>query len=267
MVGDVIDAPLEPGTSVYLTALPGDRPQDILSTATRLKEAGLNPVPHLGARYVARHDDLDRLMRGLRAVGVSQVLVIGGDLDRPCGPFSSALDLLGTDAFRRAEFRRVGLAAYPEGHPRIPPPVLAEAMACKIDFLRRRGVAPYVVTQFCFAAAPIAAWLDRFAEAFPDIPVHVGLAGPARIGTLLKYGVACGIGASLRAVRRNAGIARLITEIDPAPIIRDLWTIVAPARRPAQFHFFTFGGIARTVNWVDVTTAEGRHDMPRAGLR
>jgi methylenetetrahydrofolate reductase (NADPH) len=258
-VDEVIASPLTPNISIYITALPGDRPESIIAAARRLRRAGFNPVPHLGARYFTSQRDLESLLGSLtREAGVFQVLVIGGDIDRARGPFTSGLALLQSGALERAGIRRVGLAAYPEGHPRIRHGVLEDALAAKIEWLRQRGISAYVISQFCFAADPIRDWLCRFSPRFADLPIHVGLAGPAGVSTLVKYGIACGIGASLRALRRNVGFGKLLTETSPTPIIAALVRDHEVCDRIAQLHFFTFGGIRRTAAWLrEMTASDG----------
>jgi methylenetetrahydrofolate reductase (NADPH) len=115
---------------------------------------------------------------------------------------------------------------------------------------KKTGRAVHVVTQFCFSAQPIGDWIGRFAERFPDVPIHVGLAGPAAIATLLKYAVACGIGSSMRALRNNRGLGRLLTETDPSGIIDDLVRSEATMSRIAELHFFPFGGMRRTYQFI-----------------
>ncbi len=247
-VTDVIEASLPRDASVYVTALPSIGHDAVVRAAIRLRQAGLNPIPHLAARSFSGADEFDQLLRRLSAeAGVSDLLAIGGDIDRPAGPFTSSLDLLETGALARYGVRRIGIAGYPEVHPRIPSEILEAALAAKIAHARAAGMAVRVVTQFCFAPEPIRLWLERFSERFPDIPVHVGIAGPARASTLLKYGIACGIGSSLRALRRNHGLGKLLLESDPTPLIHAL----APSEEKiAQFHLFPFGGIRRTAQWV-----------------
>ena len=254
---EVLAAPLAPGTAVYITWLPGDSPALRLEAAKALRGAGLRPVPHIAARYLedadAVHDLLGRLSH---EAGVDQILLIGGDVERPRGPFRSGLDLLDAVPLEAFGIRRVGLPAYPEGHPRIPGSVLERALSAKVARLRASGIVPYVVTQFCFEAAPVLAWLTRFRTRGCDVPVHLGLAGPARISTLLKFAATCGIGASLRALRRNAGLTRILTEAGPEPILR---AIAADPRRAevTRLHVFTFGGIARSASWLrDIADGE-----------
>jgi len=250
-VEEAVGSQLPHGTNVYITALPGVSEDELVAAAVRLRQAGLNPVPHLGARYFESRAALEQLLHRLtETAAVEQVLLIAGDIDRANGPFASALDVLRSGALARHGIRRVGIAGYPEGHPRISAEVLGEALAAKIAAARELGLSVYVVTQFCFSAQPICGWVEWFSERFPDVPVHVGLTGPAAITTLLKYAASCGIGASVRALRRNVGIGRLLTETDPSSIIDDLTRRDAIAAHIAQYHFFTFGGVRRTSEFV-----------------
>lgn len=250
-IDEAIRSQLARGTSVYITALPGASPEHVVAAAARLRRAGLRPVPHLAARHFESLNCLERLLEKLTAkADVDQVLLIGGDIDRANGPFACALDVLRSEILIRHGVHHVGLAGYPEGHPRISIDALREALATKIIVARGLGLAVHVVTQFCFSAPPISNWLGQFWARFPGLPVHVGLAGPAAVTTLLKYAATCGIGASVRALRRNIGIGKLLTEAGPSTIIRDLIQDEATASRIAQFHFFTFGGIHRTSEFV-----------------
>jgi methylenetetrahydrofolate reductase (NADPH) len=263
-IDEVIETRLAPKTSVYITALPSDQPEALVAAAARLHRAGLNPVPHLGARYFAGDRELEETLRRLAGeAAVNQVLVIAGDTDRARGPFSSSLELLQAGVWERVGIRRVGISAYPEGHPRIFIDVLQQALAAKIGWLRNAGLSPYVVTQFCFAPDPIRTWLSSFSSQFPDVPVHVGLAGPASVSTLLKYGLSCGVGTSLRALRRNINVGRLLSDATPLGILHAIARDPSLGERIAQFHFFTFGGIKRTAQWLRELVENDRDARPR----
>jgi methylenetetrahydrofolate reductase (NADPH) len=256
-VDEAIGAQFAAGTCVYITALPRDQLRDGVAAAARLRRAGLNPVPHIGARYFRTPYEFEQtLARFAGEAGVDQALVIAGDIDHARGPFGSSLDLLRTGLLEKTGIRRIGLAGYPEGHPRVSDDALQQALATKIDRLRQVGLDAYVVTQFCFAPEPITAWLSRFSDRFPDVPVHVGLAGPASVSTLLRYGLSCGVGASLQALRRNMKLGRLLVEATPVPILDSIARNPAVAHRVARFHIFTFGGIRRTAEWL--RTGAGR---------
>lgn len=263
-VEEACGAPLPAGTSIYITALPGDSVAAKVTAARRLRRAGFNPVPHVSARHSESAAQLEDLLTRLAGeAAVEQVLVIGGDADHPLGPFSSSLALLETGLFERHGIRRIGIAGYPEGHPKIAPAAVAAALGAKIDRLRQGGISPYVVTQFCFETAPILAWLARFRARGEGIPVRVGLAGPASVATLVKYAVRCGIGTSLRALRRGAFRARLLAETGPEPIIRDL-ALSGMAAEDVGLHFFTFGGIAKTSRWI-LALSQGDFEIPLDG--
>jgi methylenetetrahydrofolate reductase (NADPH) len=245
-VNDLAGAGLPAGTRIYITALPGDRPEAVLAAASRVRALGLTPVPHLGARYVTEPRQFENLLRSLvRDAGVDQVLAIGGDIDRPRGPYSSTIELLRSGLLERAGIRRVGFAAYPEGHPAIPADVLESALAEKIAQARAIRLEPYVISQFCFTAATIIAWLSRFRRQFADVPVHVGIAGPASMATLMKFGLACGIGPSLRALRKTS--FRHLANATPDALVTSL---AEAGEQIAGLHFFTFGGIDRTADWM-----------------
>lgn len=261
-------APLPKGTCVYITALPDDTPDAMIAAATQLRQAGLEPVPHLGARYFADRGSLDECLARLAGEAqVRQVLAIGGDIERPRGIFRSSRELIETGVLERHGIARVGIAGYPEGHPRVAPELLEAERAAKIASLKARGIAPYVVTQFCFDAAPLKDFLTRHAARFGDVPVHVGLAGPAKATTLLKYAASCGIGASLRALKRNVSMTRLLRESGPEAVIAALAQDDAAASRVARLHFFTFGGFERTARWAQAV-AEGAFsfDQDKAGF-
>ncbi|HWE75190.1 MAG TPA: methylenetetrahydrofolate reductase [Stellaceae bacterium] len=243
---DLDNAGLSPGTPVYITALPNDSANAVLATALRVHQMGLTPVPHLGARYVTDLRQFETLLRALvRDAGVDQVLVIGGDIDRPRGPYASSLDLLRSGVFEGSGIRRIGLAAYPEGHASIASDVLDRALEEKIAQVRTIGLDPYIVSQFSFSAAPIIAWLTQMARQFADVPIHVGIAGPASMTTLVKFGLACGIGASLRALRKTS-----IRQLADAPPDTLVTSLAEAGGKIAGLHFFTFGGIARTAVWM-----------------
>src|SRR4051812_35619950 len=179
---------LPAGTNVYLNWIPGDTHHRSVAAAVKLRTAGLNPVPHVGARHLASFTQLaDFLARLAGDANVKQTLVIGGDSDRPVGPFESALQALETGLFEKNGITTVGIAGYPEGNPRISTTALGAALTAKLARIQGGGMQPYIVTQFCFEAPPILDWVAGLRRAGIDAPVRVGLAGPASITTLMKF--------------------------------------------------------------------------------
>lgn len=245
---------LPSGSSIYINFAAADTHHGIVAAAARLRHAGFNPVPHVASRYLASFTQLnDYLARARGEAGVDQMLLVAGDIDRPVGPFHASQELLATGLFEKHGIRQIGLAGYPEPHPKIDAQVLDDALRAKIAQVRKHGAEPYMLTQFCLDAAPIRAWLTRFAAWGLATPVHIGLAGPTGIATLAKYAVRCGIGNSIRAlVSRQTSVARLLVEAGPEPIIRDL---AATPDEIAGMHFFSFGGVERTAAWLHAIAA------------
>jgi methylenetetrahydrofolate reductase (NADPH) len=243
---------IAPGKPVYINFAPGDSPAGTVEAARQLKRAGFHPVPHIAARHLTGKAQLDDFLARLHAeAGVDEALVIAGDRVQPAGPFHSSLQLIESGAFEKHGITRIGIAGYPEGHPKISPRALDDALRLKIARAHLAGLAPTIVTQFVFDAQPILDWLRRIRGDGIAAPLRVGLAGPASIGTLTKYALRCGIGNSLRMLMgRQAAFARLLTETGPEPMIVALARADDDALGIAGLHFFNFGGIVRTGTWM-----------------
>jgi methylenetetrahydrofolate reductase (NADPH) len=256
---------LEPGTAVYISMPPGQTYQGTVALATRLRQAGFRPVPHIAARRIASRDALDEyLARVAGEAGVDSALVIGGDRDRPSGPFDSSLGLLETGLFQRHGIAHVGVAGYPEGHPRIAASALDAALAAKKGLAQNAGIDLQIVTQFCFESEPVLVWTAKMRG--HGLPVRVGLSGPASLPRLLRFAALCGIGNSVRALKaRPWAITRLLVEAGPEAVVRD---IASPGGAPiAGIHFFCFGGLMRTARWLRAVR-EGRFELtPEGGFR
>lgn len=245
---------LPAGTEVFITWIPGDTHHRTVAAATRLRAAGLEPVPHVGARYLASYTQLaDFLARLSGEAGVDRCLVIGGDVDKPVGPYDSSLRMLETGLFAKYGIKRIGVAGYPEGHPKIAPTSLDAALDGKLALTRDQGLELRIVTQFCFEAAPILAWLRGLRARGITAPVRVGLAGPASVTTLMKYALRCGVGNSVRALTlRGPAIARILSESKPDALVQELAGAQGqePALGIAGLHLFSFGGLQRTADWA-----------------
>src|SRR6266704_6273516 len=147
---------LEPGTAVYISMPPGQTCHGTVALAARLKRAGFRPVPHVAARRIASRDALDQyLARAVGEASVDSALVIAGDRDRASGPFESSLGLLETGLFQRHGIAHVGVAGYPEGHPKIAETALVTALAAKKVLARHAGLDLQVVTQCRFESETI----------------------------------------------------------------------------------------------------------------
>jgi|HubBroStandDraft_2_1064218.scaffolds.fasta_scaffold49260_2 methylenetetrahydrofolate reductase (NADPH) len=257
----IIDAApvrLDPGTEVFLTWIPGTNPMDTVAPAAKLRSAGLYPVPHIGARHVESAAQLEQLAARLAGeAGVDRVLIIAGDREKPAGPFDSSLAVMQSGLIQKAGITRMSVGGFPEGNPNISIPVLAEALAAKVQFARSTGLKLTVVTQFCFESEPIIEWLRGIRASGVDVPVRVGFAGPAGLIALTRYALRCGVGNSVRVLTEKPSFAKLLIEKGPEPIIREVATALGPGSGSelplgiAGLHFFVFGGFNKTVDWIN----------------
>jgi methylenetetrahydrofolate reductase (NADPH) len=245
---------LDPGTQVYIAAIPGDSYHNAVATAAELARSGFVPVPHVAARNIASFTQLNDFLARLRGeAGVDRALVIGGDAEHPVGPYGSALSLLQTGAFQKQNVRRVGIACYPEPNARLGKALLDQALADKIAFAKREGFDAWLVTQFCFDAAPILACTRQLRAGGVTLPLRVGLTGPADIRTIWKYALHCGIGNSMRALgTRVDAISNLLVRHTPDTLVERLAEAgrADPSLDLGGVHFFAFGGIAATGRWA-----------------
>lgn len=246
---------LAPGTAVYLTFLPHTPWADTVAVARTVRDAGMRPVPHLAARAVPDRAALARTLADLAAVGVQDLLVLAGSLATPVGEFHEAAQILDSGLLEDAGITRVGIVGHPEGHPDVDDDELLRALLAKCRIARERGLDLHLVTQFAFAAEPIVAWERRIRAHGVDVPVHVGLPGLTTPARLLRFGLRCGVGASLKVLRQQTGgVLRLATSPVHHPDATLVGVATAAAADPAcllrGIHFFPFGALAPTAAWA-----------------
>ena len=256
---------LAPGTAVYLTYLPNTPWADTVAAARSVREAGMRPVPHLAARAIPDRATLRRMLGDLAAAGVADLLVIAGSIPRPVGEFHESAQILDSGLLEEAGIVRVGIVGHPEGHPDVRDDELYRALAAKTRIARERGLDLHLVTQFAFAPEPIVEW-ERGIRAWGiDVPVHVGLPGLTSPTRLLRFGLRCGVGASLKVLRQQAGgVLKLAT----SPVHHPDATLVGLARAVAAepgsllraVHFFPFGALAATAAWA-TDVRDGRYEL------
>ena len=242
------------GIDVSITFLPGDHYQHNVETVAALRRAGFNPVPHVAAREIASREALDEFFHRLRGeADVHRILLIAGDLAIAKGPFKSSRDVAASGLIETHGFSRVSVAGHPEGHPYFDTAQSMKSLATWRDWGRARQVTVDIVTQFCFEATPILNWLGELRIAAIDLPVLIGLAGPASPATLMKFALRCGVGNSIRAVRNQIGrYGRLLTETGPDEVVRGLEAAPKAATLPISgFHLFPFGGLRKSARWLN----------------
>ena len=243
---------LPAATDVFVTCLPGTPYHHILSISRRLRQIGMNPVPHIAARRLVNATVAAEYLARLRdEAGVTRAMLIAGDSQAAVGPYASSLAVLETGLLQAHGIRSIGIAGYPEGHGRIAAQALLDALDGKIEYAKSHGIEPFVVSQFCFDGDAVVDWLEKLRARGVTLPVRVGVAGPAKVRTLLNYGMRCGIGDSLRAFgSQPVSLTRLLMHHGPEKTVR---TIAQSAERlgVAGLHFYPFGGFAESARWIN----------------
>jgi methylenetetrahydrofolate reductase (NADPH) len=241
-----------PGTDVTITFLPGDNYRHTIDTTVALRRAGFNPVPHIAAREIASREALDDFLARARGeADVSRVVLIAGDVAAAKGPYRSSRDVGASGLIEAHGITRVSVAGHPEGHPWLAAADSFNGIEAWRDWGRLAKIRVDVITQFCFESAPILAFIGELDARGLDLPVIVGLAGPASPATLTKFALRCGIGNSIRSLRGQIGrFGRLLADTGPDDVMRGLRSAPPAATASiAGFHLFPFGGLRKAGEW------------------
>ncbi|MCY3878806.1 MAG: methylenetetrahydrofolate reductase [Rhodobacteraceae bacterium] len=249
---------LSPGTRIYIAHIEGTPFADMLRTAKRLSGAGYRVIPHFTARAIHDRGELEAMIKRYRdEADVHRALVLAGGMERPVGQFDSSMRLLRTGLFDAAGFTELHVAGHPEGNRDIDPgggfARTDHALREKQEYSENSDASMALVTQFAFDAAPVTAWAERISAAGITLPIHVGIAGPAKLQTLIKFALACGVGSSLRVLQRRASdLSKLLVPFEPTGIVHGLAETKAklPDSRISNLHVFPLGGIAVAAKWI-----------------
>jgi len=255
---DSFRAILPQGTRVYIAHIDGTPIADMVRTAARIAGEGFEVMPHFPARVCKSRAELaDWIARYQGEAGVRSGLLLGGGVTTPAGEFDSAMQMIDTGLFDRAGFTRLHVAGHPEGNKDIDTDggerIVMAALRWKQAFSQRTDAAMAITTQFCFESGPVIDWANRVKAAGVDLPIHIGVAGPAKLQTLIKFAISCGVGASVRVLQRRAmDVTRLLMPYEPTDFVADLAAHKAahPDFNIAQVHFFPLGGIKTNAEWA-----------------
>ena len=235
------------GMTVTVTASPVKGLDPTIELTERLAARGYRVVPHLAARSVTDDAHLDRIVARLKACGVDDVFVPGGDAPHPAGRFDSALPLLERLDELGRPFSRIGITGYPESHPKIHDDITIQAMWDK------RRYASYIVSNVCFDAAQLGRWIGRIRARGVNLPLYVGLAGPAERTRLLKMAAVAGASESARFITRHPSwILRFWAPGGYSPdrlLDRAAAVLTAPGSGVAGLHLFTFNQVQQAELW------------------
>jgi methylenetetrahydrofolate reductase (NADPH) len=254
---------LAPGSRVYIAHIEGTPIDEMVDTAKRLAADGFSVMPHFPARIIADESVLeDWIKRYAGEAGVREALVLAGGVARPVGRFDSSMQLLDTGLFEKHGLKRLHVAGHPEGNGDIDrdgsTANVDAAVRWKQDYADKTGTEMALVTQFVFDARPMIAWADRLKASGVSLPIHAGVAGPAKLQTLIKFAVACGVGPSLGVLQRRAkDLTKLLKPFEPTEVLTALAEHKAanPESLIAQAHVFPLGGIQASADWIAAQTA------------
>ncbi|GAB2710895.1 methylenetetrahydrofolate reductase [Halomonas garicola] len=239
---------LPTGARVTVTCSPRHGIDRTLEAAEWLAAAGFRAVPHLAARLIRNKSQLADIVSRLAAAGIEDAFVVGGDASEAAGEYTGGLALLEALAAMPSRPSRLGVPAYPEGHPRLDDAVLQR------DLEAKARLADYAVTQMCFESAPLLAWLAAQRQRGLTLPVQAGIPGVMSQARLLSVAIRIGLGPSIRALGRHRTlIGRLLR---PAPyrpddLVRDLLPTLGSADGFAGLHVYTFNQTDATCAWLE----------------
>ncbi|MBP1804457.1 methylenetetrahydrofolate reductase [Rubellimicrobium aerolatum] len=253
---------LPPGTRVYVAHIDGTEIADMVATAKRIAGQGFDVMPHFPARSIPDRATLgDWIARYKGEAGVTQGLILAGGRKDPAGEFRSSMELLESGLFQG--FERLHVAGHPEGNRDIDADgsdrLVMEALRWKQAFAERTDARVALATQFCFDAGPVIEWAERLAAERIDLPVHIGIAGPAKLQTLIKFAIACGVGPSLGVLQKRAmDVTKLLLPYEPDEVVNALAAHKAahPGFGIEQVHIFPLGGITAAANWANARTGQ-----------
>lgn len=245
-------------TRVYIAHIEGTPIDEMVATAKRVAAEGFPVMPHFPARIIKDQATLaDWIARYQGEAGVDQALLLAGGVAEPHGDYDSSMQLLESGEFDKAGFKRLHVAGHPEGNKDIDPKGgtanIDTALRWKNNFAEVTDAEMGIATQFAFEAKPIIAWANSLSEAGITLPIHIGIAGPAKLQTLIKFAIACGVGPSLKVLQRRAmDVTKLLLPYEPTEVLAELAAHKAanPDFNITNVHFFPLGGIKTNANWA-----------------
>ncbi len=249
---------LPTNTRVYIAHLETENISTMIATAKRINDEGFTVMPHIPARIIKNQAMLnDWISMYQNEAGVKEALLLAGGSTKPVGDYDSSIQLIESGLFDKAGFKRLHIAGHPEGSKDIDPDGsmknVSAALSWKQAFSNRTDASMAIATQFCFDASVVKRWADQIKEDGIDLPIHIGIAGPAKLQTLLKFSVECGIGASMKILTKRAkDLTKLLLPYKPTQMLKDLseYKSKDPTLNIEQVHFFPIGGIKQTTDWL-----------------
>jgi len=245
-------------TRIYIAHIEGTPFEEMLTTAKKITNEGFIPMPHFPARIIEDKDMLESwLSQYSGEANVQEALLIAGGSKQPAGVYDSSIQIIETELFDKYSFKRLHVAGHPEGNKDIDKDSthtnVNKALSWKNEYAKRTDAQIAIATQFCFDSEAIIQWANSLIDMNIDLPVHIGIAGPAKLQTLIRYSIECGVGASMKVLQKRAkDITKLLLPYEPTSVISELaeYKSQNPDFNIEQVHFFPLGGTKTTASWV-----------------
>ena len=245
-------------TRIYIAHIEGTPFDEMLTTAKKITNEGFIPMPHFPARIIEDKDMLESwLSQYSEEANVQEALLIAGGSKEPAGVYDSSIQIIETELFDKYNFKRLHVAGHPEGNKDIDKDSthtnVNKALSWKNEYAKRTDAQIAIATQFCFDSEAIIQWANSLIDMNIDLPVHIGIAGPAKLQTLIRYSIECGVGASMKVLQKRAkDITKLLLPYEPTSVISELAEYKSQNTdfNIEQVHFFPLGGTITTANWV-----------------
>lgn len=253
---------LPKNTRIYIAHIEGVPIQEMISTAKRIQSEGFAVIPHFPARIIENKVILEDWIKAYQEeANIDQALILAGGVDKPHGIFENSMQLVETELFSKYNFKNLYFAGHPEGNKDIDPDGteknVNDALVWKQKLNERTDINLALTTQFCFDSKPVIKWANELNKNGINIPIHIGVAGPAKLQTLIKFSIACGVGASLKVLHKRAkDIKKLLLPFEPNEFLETLALHKKnnPDFNITNIHFFPLGGIKTTSNWIKNAT-------------
>lgn len=244
---------IAPGTQIAVTFLPDEEMGHRIEAATHIRALGFEPMPHISARRLGTRNELFEMIDRLtREAAVKRVFLVAGDPPDPLGPFEDTLSMLETGVFENNGIEVIGIAGHPEGHPVLDAARLEHFMDRKLAAIAERGMEGLIVTQFGFDPSAFIRWIGLLRRRGVEVPISLGVPGPAGVRRLLRYAAFCGVGASTAVLRKyGISLTRLMGNAGPDRLVDALLREGGAELQPFRLHFYPFGGLAATVDWIN----------------
>lgn len=245
-------------TLVYIAHIEGTPIEEMVKTAKKINQQGYATMPHFPARIIKDKKTLkDWISKYQNEANVKSALLLGGGINKPYGEYDSSIQLIESELFDLAGFEKLYIAGHPEGNKDIDPDGstknIDQALLWKNEYKNRTDIDMAITTQFCFDSKTVINWANDIKNKGVDIPIHIGIAGPAKLQTLLRYSIECGVGASIKILQKRArDLTKLLLPYKPTKILSELaeHKFNNPNFNIEKVHFFPLGGVKQVTSFV-----------------